>query len=121
VSLEADLVQAAIAAGGGRWFAGLAAPLASIRWRSVTELTGLTRQTYGTARYLVGDGSVPRNDLTTVSVPATFVTPGWVVVEALHGAALRRYTDLGLNFHTEGATDVRGIHSRLVEAFDRLA
>jgi hypothetical protein len=121
VSTEADLVQTAIVGGGERWFAGLGAQLARIRWRSVAELTGLTRQTYGTARYLMRDGSVPRNVLTTVSIPATFLAPGLVAVEALQGAALRRYTDLGLNFHTESATDLRGIHHRIVEAFDRLA
>ena len=121
VSTEADLVHAAIGAAGGRWFAGLAAPLARIRWRSVAELTGLTRQTYGTARYLAGDGFVPRDDLTTVSLPATFAASGLVAVETLHGAALRRYADLGLDFHINGATDVKLVHGRLVDAFDRLA
>lgn len=77
MSKEADLVQAAIEAAGGRWFAGLAAPLARLRWRSVAELTGLTRQTYGTTRYLAGNGSAPRDDLTTVSLPPAFAATGW--------------------------------------------
>jgi len=121
VRKEADLVQAAIEAAGGRWFAGLAAPLARLRWRSVAELTGLTRQTYGTTRYLAGDGSAPRDDLTTVSLPAAFAATGLVAVETLHGDARRRYADLGLEFYPNGAVDIRLVHGRLVDAFDRLA
>ncbi len=121
MSTEADLVHAAIGAAGGRWFAGLATPLARIRWRSVAESTALTRDTYGTARYLAGDASVPRDDVTSVSLPAAFAAPGLIAVEMLHGDARRRYADLGLDLYTNGALDVRLVRGRLVDALNQLA
>jgi len=121
VSTDADLVHSAISTVGGRWFAGLAAPLARTRWGLVAESIGLTRRIYGTARYLAGDGSVPRDNLTTVDLPAVFAAPGPVVVEVLHGAARGRYTDLGLSFQEDGEIDSGLFHDRLINAFDWLA
>ncbi len=121
VSIEANLVHAAIGASGGRWFTGLAVALARSRWRSVEESTGLNRQTYGTARYLAGNRGVQRDDLTTVSLPTAFGTRVPITVETLHGSARRRYVDLGLDFYSDGEVDGEFVRDRLNRAFNQLA
>lgn len=121
MSAHVDFVYAAIEAGGGRWFSGLATWLAPVRWRSVAELTGLNRHTYGTERYLAEDGAPSRDDLTTIDLPSAFAAPDLVAVETLHGSTRRRYVDVGLDFHADGAMDVNLVRGRLVAAFDRLA
>lgn len=121
MTTDADLVRHALATRGPRWFEGLAGPLAATRWRGVTETTDLDRRTYGTVRYLAGDVAAPRLELVGINLPASFAADGGVVVEALGGDPLRRYTDLGLDFPEDGEIDAGILRERLTEALDRIA
>lgn len=121
MSITAALLHATLAAPGGRWFSGLAVPLAQTRWRLVTEATGLDRHTYGTGRYLAGNVGAWRDDLARLELPLAFAAPGPITVETLHGEARDRYAGLGLDFHRDGEADAGLVCARLGEAFERIA
>jgi hypothetical protein len=103
-----------------RWFAGLGVALAHARWAATETSTKLTPTTYGTGRYLARDITTTRQDLTVISLPPAFGANRSVIVEALLGAALNRYCNMGLSFYTQGEIDTGIIRHRLEGAFRRL-
>jgi len=116
----ADLARSNLRQRERRWFDGLGRALAQSYWHTIEDSFGLNRRDYGTARFLAKDGDERCDEVAAVPLPDAFGSRSPLVVERLHGCALRRYSDLGLRFHEpDELGDIR-LAGRLKGALQRL-
>ena len=116
----AALVEPFLEHSSERWFDGLAAPLARAKWDALRP-TGLNRANYGTCRIMAGDPDAARDEIGAVILPDAFGAGAPVILERLHGAPARRYSELGLRYHEPGELPPERAVEVLQGAFARLA
>lgn len=113
-------VEARLTGQGPRWFDGLAGPLARSKWDELRP-AGLNRANYGTCRFMASDPGAGRDEIGAVILPDAFGADAPVIVERLHGAPARRYSELGLRYHQPGELAPERAVEALQCAFARLA
>ena len=82
------------------WLPGLATELVETGWRDLRCMSGLTPDTYGTARAIARDSSAPRRIVTRLPVfSGGGVAAGEFQVEALDEVYARGYKQAGVKFY----------------------
>jgi hypothetical protein len=103
------------------WFEGLASRLSRERWDCLNASIALNRESYGTARCLIGDPTADRDEVCRIQLPKDFGCARQIIVEALPPEIASRYAKIGLDFHTRASIPEKLIKRRFKNSFKLIA